>query len=1012
MGDGQAVEFLILGPVEVRVGDKPATIAGGRQRALLAALLLNANTVVSRASLIDQLFDGDLPEHATHALSVQTSRLRSALTAAGIDPARLVARAPGYVLHVAPGELDLHVFEELVLEGRRAASAAKYEEAVRAFRQADGLWRGPPLADFQCEAFARGRADHLNELRLAAIEERIDAELVLGQHRRIVAELEALLIEHPLRERLLCQLMMALYRSGRQADALDAYLRARSVLNAQLGLEPGPEVRELQTRILRQDPDLEPPPPADHAADGATTTLKARAANGRRILATTPFAAVAVCLVIAAALFVNRDRATGLDRVLQTPGLETFDAASGRPVLANRLSADPTDLTTGFGSVWATSFDEGTVTRVAPRALTVTQTIRVGTGASGIAAAGGDIWVADSLDDGVTRIDPDTDQIVQRIRVGSDPTQVDGDGGTVWVANTGDGTVTEIAALTGDVIRTIPVGPSPRGMAVDDGSLWVALEGGNTVAQVDPRSGRLEQKLGVGSGPSALAVNRAGVWVTNTVDSTVSLISPRADAVVLTRAVPEAPDALAVTPSAAWVAGGTAQITRLSPTGGAHTITTASYVDALTSNGGSLLVGFSGTGVDHRGGTLYARIADPAFEPFDPTGCCDIPSNVLDLSYDGLLALSKSPSDPGQLVPDLALAIPAAQDGGRTYTFRLRPGLRYWNGAPVRASDFLRGFEHAASSSEYVGYLSALTGASACPKERRCDLSSAITADNRTGTVILHLAHPDPNLLTALAQPAFAPDPGGDGVRPGTGPYRVVRQVVGHLLVFARNRYFHDWSPAAQPAGYPNKIVLRVDGTAAGDVAAVAAGRADWTFDAPTARQIAAIDLRAPQLLHRYAALAEEWADLDTQDATVQPTERASRTQLCGRPDDGCETVGGPQQAAPSCQILPPGTPGYVRYCPYTRDPSPSGRWTAPNLRLAHRLIASSGTARQRVTVTLTPSQPQALPVARYLVGLLDRLGYRARLREAPNSVLDQLDESPQFNLDSTWAGIHPRLSG
>ena len=255
--------------------------------------------------------------------------------------------------------------------------------------------------------------------------------------------------------------------------------------------------------------------------------------------------------------------------------------------------------------------------------------------------------MADSLDDGVTRIDPETDQIVQQIRVGSDPTQVEGDGGTVWVANTGDGTVTKIDALTGDVIRTLPVGPSPRGMAVDGGSLWVALQGGNTVAQVDPRSGRLEQKLGVGSGPSALAVNREGVWVTNTLDSTVSLISPRADAVVLTRAVPEAPDALAVTPSAAWVAGGTAQITRLSPTGRAHTITTPSYVDALTSRRGSLLVGFSGTGIDHRGGTLYARIADPAFEPFDPAGCCDIPSNVLDLSYDGLLALSKSPSDPG-----------------------------------------------------------------------------------------------------------------------------------------------------------------------------------------------------------------------------------------------------------------------------------------------------------------------------------------------------------------------------
>ena len=114
---------------------------------------------------------------------------------------------------------------------------------------------------------------------------------------------------------------------------------------------------------------------------------------------------------------------------------------------------------------------------------------------------------------------------------------------------------------------------------------------------------------------------------------------------------------------------------------GAHDHDHVATSTRSTSSRGSLLVGFSGTGVDHRGGTLYARIADPAFEPFDPAGCCDIPGNVLDLSYDGLLALSKSPSDPGQLVPDLALAIPAAENGGRNYTFRLRPGLRYWNGA-------------------------------------------------------------------------------------------------------------------------------------------------------------------------------------------------------------------------------------------------------------------------------------------------------------------------------------------
>ena len=243
--------------------------------------------------------------------------------------------------------------------------AGDYEEAVRAYRQAAGLWRGPPLAEFQSEPFVRGRVDHLDELRMAATEERIDAELALGQHRRVVADLEALVKEHPRRERLLGQLMLALYRSGRQADALDACRQARSALNEQLGLELGLEVRELQTRILRHDAALEPPR-LDHTADpGVTTTVKVRSARRWHPLATTPIVAVAVGLLIAAvALFVNRNPAVGLDLALRGPGLAMFDAASGRPVLANRLSADPTGLTTGFGSVWATSFDAGTVARI------------------------------------------------------------------------------------------------------------------------------------------------------------------------------------------------------------------------------------------------------------------------------------------------------------------------------------------------------------------------------------------------------------------------------------------------------------------------------------------------------------------------------------------------------------------------------------------------------------------------------------------------------------------------
>jgi YVTN family beta-propeller protein len=1014
MGAGPDVELLILGPLEVRVAGVPAKIGGGRQRALLAMLLLHANTVVSRERLIDELLDGGRGDNGDHALRVQVSRLRAALGAAGIDPGRLVAQAPGYLFRVAPGELDLDKFQTLVAEGHEAARAGEHELAATRLRAAESSWRGPPLVDVQSNGFERGRLEQLLEFRLTAAEERIDAELALGRHSLLVGELEAHVAEHPFRERLLGQLMLALYRTGRQAEALEAYRNGRSRLIEELGLEPGREVRDLQARILRQDPDLDAPALAISAPSNSGTRAmapppaNARAARShKRAIAAFATIVAAVLATVIVLVGAGDGRSAEIDRVLRAPGLGAIDATSGHPLSATALASAPTRLTSGFGSEWATSYDAGTLMRIDPEESSVTQTVPVGTGATGVATAAGDVWVADSLADSVDRVNAGTNQVVQTIPVGSDPTEVAAGAGAVWVANTRDGTVSRIDPRSGAVNKVIAVGPSPDGLAVGDGSVWVALGGASGVDRLDPASGAITQTIPVGSGPSAIALDRAGVWVANTLDSTVSLINPRTDTVVLTHAVPGAPDAMASTGSSAWIAGGTSQLTLLSSAGTINTITTPSPVDALATNASRLLIGVVGTGAEHRGGTLHARISDPAFEPFDPAQCCDIPLNVLGLSYDGLLGFSKSPSDPGRLVPDLALAIPAAQDMGLTYTFRLRPGLRYWNGAPVRATDFVRGLELAAEDPAWAAYLGALPHASACANTQTCNLAAAIQANDQAGTVTLRLTHPDPNLLTALGQPAFAPDPGGVAIRPGTGPYRVTQQVVGHFLVFERNRYFHEWSPAAQPSGYPDKIVVRVDGTASADVAAVAAGRADWTFDTPTQSQLAAVELRTPGLLHRYQALGTEWADLNTR---VPPFNDLRVRQALNYAIDRDAIVtlsGGPQLAAPQCQIIPPTMPGYAPYCPYTRHPSTTGRWSAPDLARARRLIAVSGTAGIVVSVTVTPSQPAGRPVAAYVVRLLRALGYRARLYLAgTNTVLDDTSQDPQLNINSSYADV------
>ena len=265
------LEFRILGPLSVRVDGSPVSVGGPKQRALLALLLLSANRVVSRERLIAELFVEQSLTSADHALRNQVSRLRKVLSpAAGGEP-RLVARAPGYLLRVEPGELDLERFERLAAAGRESLAAGDMVAAAEALCAAMALWDGRPLADLELEPFARVEIERLDELRLAAVEERIDAELALGRQLALVPELEALAIEHPYRERFRAQLMLALYRSGRQAEGLAVYRQTRSLLRDELGLEPDVELQELERAILLQDPALRP---RDDGGARPTATLR------------------------------------------------------------------------------------------------------------------------------------------------------------------------------------------------------------------------------------------------------------------------------------------------------------------------------------------------------------------------------------------------------------------------------------------------------------------------------------------------------------------------------------------------------------------------------------------------------------------------------------------------------------------------------------------------------------------------------------------------------------------
>jgi predicted ATPase/DNA-binding SARP family transcriptional activator len=254
------MDFRILGPLEVEEGGRAIPIVGGRQRALLANLLIHANEPASADRLIDELWAEHAPDNPRKGLQVQVSRLRKAL---GEGSAKLVTQPNGYVLHVEPGELDLHRCEHLAHEGREALATQHPGRAADHLREALALWRGPPLAEFAFDSFAQAEISRLEELRVTLLEDRIDADLACGTHTTLVGELEALVAEHPLRERMRRQLVLALYRSGRQAEALEAYREARVVLDEQLGLEPTPELRELEHSILTHDPGLRAPAAPD-----------------------------------------------------------------------------------------------------------------------------------------------------------------------------------------------------------------------------------------------------------------------------------------------------------------------------------------------------------------------------------------------------------------------------------------------------------------------------------------------------------------------------------------------------------------------------------------------------------------------------------------------------------------------------------------------------------------------------------------------------------------------------
>jgi YVTN family beta-propeller protein len=463
------------------------------------------------------------------------------------------------------------------------------------------------------------------------------------------------------------------------------------------------------------------------------------------------------------------------------------------------------------------------------------------------------VWVTNSAERAVVQIDPRTLRVVQTITVGNGPGAVAAGYGAVWVANTIDGTVSRIVFAGGGATKAIPVGSAPAGIALGAGAVWVSSETGGNLLQLDPRSGAPIDSIPVGNGPSGVAVGEDGVWVANSQDGTVSRVDPRTDSVVDTIDVGRSPVSVAGGQGMVWVANeGDGTIARLDPSRGEvdKSLSFESSPNALVVAGDTVWASTRPAVSSHRGGVLrvesdlsQCRCIDPAFGIGHTASLTD--QNVSTLVYDGLVAYRRVGGiGGGTLVGNLAVRVPRPTDQGRTYTFQLRRGIRYSNGATVRASDFRDSLERLLTIDRQFAsvYYNGIVGASKCSARppARCDLSAGIEVDDAAGRITIHLAQADPDFLHKLALPLASIIPRGTPLRaarhqaiPGTGSYRIAAFEPNGSVRLVRNPHFRVWSPQGHPDGYPDEIRLRqfdsadVDDFAASR-AAVASGDADW----------------------------------------------------------------------------------------------------------------------------------------------------------------------------------------
>ena len=504
------MEYRILGPLEISTEGRIVTVASGRERTLFLLLLLHRPHPVAVDSIVDALWPGEPPASASKVVQNYVLRLRKALGHGVVETV-----GGGYALRADDG-LDSARAASLLAEGRDALVRGEANEADRLLGEGLALWRGEPLADIRYDAFAQAEIARLDELRLSAVEDRNDAQLRLGGHVRLVSELEQQVRNEPLRERLRGQLMVALYRSGRQADALAAYQAAREALDER-GLEPSRELRDLERSILNQDPALDATPPLHARPDRRTFGhWKLLAAGG---------ATIALAGLGAGIYFLTRGSEPPSISSLEANSVAQIDAGSGRVRRTYPVGATPTAIAASPSATWVTSFDDRTVSRID---LHSGHEDVVGSPSTptGIAVGSNGVWVISSFDGTVERLDASGAGVLAVLRLRPGLKDVAADSRGVWVTNASDGTVARIDPVTNEVASTLHGFAKPSGVALGADRIWIAEDGARRIDAISPETGRVVLRVPVQLEPGELAYGGGALWATNPRDSTVTRIDP------------------------------------------------------------------------------------------------------------------------------------------------------------------------------------------------------------------------------------------------------------------------------------------------------------------------------------------------------------------------------------------------------------------------------------------------------------------------------------------------------